>query len=219
MDNDKFEGDRPEQKTQERKPAEVRRFEILYAARELFVEKGFDRVSMDEVAEKVKISKAAVYLYFPSKAELFLETIGQAVDKLVSDLETSFSDPPHRTTVEKLGSANKALQRYSPVFTMTHHMSESGFPDEVFPPRVIKLFVKKMAERKKRIWSMLRDVFEHGQNEGEIRIDLPAGELAKLFAIYGMLLANSEVAYQTAKEVLLKGILRNNEENLSKEAR
>jgi AcrR family transcriptional regulator len=217
MQNDKPSTEKLEQKTQERKPAEVRRFEILYAARELFVEKGFDRVSMEDVAEKVKISKAAVYLYFPSKAELFLETIGQAVDKLVSDLEISFTDPPHRSTVEKLNSANKALQNYSPMFTVTHHMSESGFPDEVFPPRIIKLFVKRMGERKQRIWDMLRCVFEHGQNEGEIRSDLPAGELAKLFAIYGMLLASSEVAYTTAKEVLLKGILKNKKDDLFKE--
>ncbi len=53
-----------ESKTQERKPAEVRRFEILVAARKLFTERDYHHVSMDDVAKKVGISKAGVYLYF-----------------------------------------------------------------------------------------------------------------------------------------------------------
>ena len=48
---------------QRRAPAE-RPKEILEAALELFVEKGFAGTRLDDVAERAGLSKAAIYLYF-----------------------------------------------------------------------------------------------------------------------------------------------------------
>lgn len=44
---------------------------ITTTARELYVSRGFSRIKMDDVAEKLGISKKTLYLYFPSKEALF----------------------------------------------------------------------------------------------------------------------------------------------------
>jgi AcrR family transcriptional regulator len=63
---------------QRRAPAE-RPKEILEAALELFVEKGFAGTRLDDVAERAGLSKAAIYLYFDDKFALFQGVIRQAV--------------------------------------------------------------------------------------------------------------------------------------------
>src|SRR5580700_10042702 len=44
---------------------------ILDAARELFVNEGYQHVSMRKIAERVEYSPAAIYGYFPSKDDIF----------------------------------------------------------------------------------------------------------------------------------------------------
>lgn len=45
--------------------------ELLEAALTLFVEKGYAAARMEEVARRAGVSKATVFLYFPSKLDLF----------------------------------------------------------------------------------------------------------------------------------------------------
>ena len=49
--------------------------ELLEAALELFVEKGYAATRIEEVAERAGVSKSTVFLYFPSKLELFKEVV------------------------------------------------------------------------------------------------------------------------------------------------
>src|SRR5258707_728934 len=71
---------------QRRAPAE-RPKEILEAALELFVEKGFAGTRLDDVAERAGLSKAAIYLYFNDKLALFQGVIRLAVISNFSTVE------------------------------------------------------------------------------------------------------------------------------------
>lgn len=57
-----------------RRRAEARPDEVLDAALELFMEKGFAATRVDDIARRAGLSKGAVYLYFPSK-EAVLEAL------------------------------------------------------------------------------------------------------------------------------------------------
>ena len=50
---------------------EVARTRILNAAHHVFLEKGYHRTSMNDIAKRVGVSKGALYLYFGRKEELF----------------------------------------------------------------------------------------------------------------------------------------------------
>jgi len=80
----------PATKRERRK--EARPGELLEAALDLFVEKGFAATRVDEVAARAGVSKGTLFLYFPSKEELFKavvrENIAGRFEEWNAELET-----------------------------------------------------------------------------------------------------------------------------------
>ena len=54
---------------------EQRRMDILNAAEKLFFSKGYDNVSLNEIAKEVKLGRSTLYLYFENKEELFFAIV------------------------------------------------------------------------------------------------------------------------------------------------
>lgn len=52
--------------------ARTTRDRVLDVALDLFIEQGYDKTSMREVAERMGFSKAALYYHFPSKSEMLV---------------------------------------------------------------------------------------------------------------------------------------------------
>jgi AcrR family transcriptional regulator len=65
--------------------------EILNAAREVFLEKGFDRSSVSEIAAQVGVVEGLVYSYYPSKRELLNAVLRDMYEPLIADLDKKFS--------------------------------------------------------------------------------------------------------------------------------
>ena len=63
------------------------RRDILDAASRLFVEAGYDRVTMRLVAERIEYSPTTIYLYFKDKAELFDAVCEESFSQLAAGLE------------------------------------------------------------------------------------------------------------------------------------
>jgi len=74
------------------------RDKILDAARELFVTKGYEGVSMRRVAEKIEYSPTAIYVHFSDKQQLFHELCQQDYARLAEVFQSSpmSSDPIER---------------------------------------------------------------------------------------------------------------------------
>jgi AcrR family transcriptional regulator len=64
-------------KTKQNVVSEFRCSEILEAARGVFARKGFNAATVDDIAQAAGLAKGTVYLYFPSKREIYLETVRQ----------------------------------------------------------------------------------------------------------------------------------------------
>jgi TetR/AcrR family transcriptional regulator len=67
----------PRQRRERRK--EARPGELLEAALALFVEKGFAATRVEEVASRAGVSKGTLFLYFPSKEELFKAVVRENI--------------------------------------------------------------------------------------------------------------------------------------------
>ncbi|MDY0106031.1 MAG: TetR/AcrR family transcriptional regulator [Giesbergeria sp.] len=67
----------PAPKRERRK--EARPGELLDAALDLFVEKGYAATKVDEVAARAGVSKGTLFLYFPSKEELFKAVVRESI--------------------------------------------------------------------------------------------------------------------------------------------
>ncbi|MFE5284850.1 TetR/AcrR family transcriptional regulator [Nocardia sp. NPDC056611] len=62
----------------------VRRQQLLDAATEVFVRRGYHAAAMDEIAGRLGFSKPTVYRHFSSKLELYLAVLQNCIDALVS---------------------------------------------------------------------------------------------------------------------------------------
>lgn len=75
----------------EREKEELRQ-EILDAARELFVQEGYENVSMRRIAEKIEYSPTTIYLYFDDKVSLLYAICEETFAKLAKRMETIAKD-------------------------------------------------------------------------------------------------------------------------------
>ena len=64
------------------KRQEEARHKILSEAQHLFLERGYDRTSLQMIAEKAGVSKGSLYCCFTSKEELFYELTDSAAARL-----------------------------------------------------------------------------------------------------------------------------------------
>jgi AcrR family transcriptional regulator len=84
----------------------TRREEILQAAKELFLEEGYDHTTIRRIADRVGISAPALYLYFQDKEALLLALCDQTFEHLVqaiSEIERTVADPLDR--IRRFGEA------------------------------------------------------------------------------------------------------------------
>ncbi len=98
--------------TKERRAREKEqlRDQILSAARELFVNEGYENVSMRKIADKIEYSPTTIYLYFKDKADLLDSVCKETLLDLLNTLELlnrDKSDP-----VETLRKSGKAYVEF-----------------------------------------------------------------------------------------------------------
>ncbi|MDI4633503.1 TetR/AcrR family transcriptional regulator [Pelomonas sp. V22] len=72
---------------QRQRRKEARPQELLAAALALFVEKGFAATRSEEVAARAGVSKGTLYLYYPSKEELFKAVVRENLSSHIADGE------------------------------------------------------------------------------------------------------------------------------------
>ncbi len=83
------------------------RQQILDAARELFIEEGYQNVSMRKIAEKIEYSPTTIYLHFRDKADLLRCLTEETFGRLAEMFERITLEYPH--PVERL---RKGLRTY-----------------------------------------------------------------------------------------------------------
>jgi AcrR family transcriptional regulator len=80
-----------------RRRAEARPDEVLDAALDLFIEKGFAATRVDDIARRAGLSKGAVYLYFESKEKILEGLVRRAIvpiaEHALSFVENYEGDP------------------------------------------------------------------------------------------------------------------------------
>ena len=87
---------------------EARPQEILEAALAVFAEKGFAAARMDEVARRAGVTKGTIYLYFPSKEELFKSLVREAIGGTLAQV-TAYADAYEGSARELLVMVLRAI--------------------------------------------------------------------------------------------------------------
>ncbi len=71
---------------------EAKRQDIITSARELFISKGYKKVSAREIARKAGISKGNVYDYFKSKDDFLIQTVNGHIEILLDEFENMVAE-------------------------------------------------------------------------------------------------------------------------------
>jgi AcrR family transcriptional regulator len=81
-----------------------KRRQILKGAREVFLSKGFDGASMDQIAKEAGVSKGTLYVYFASKEVLFEALILEERMSLAENfIDLSLCDEEPRIALQRIG--------------------------------------------------------------------------------------------------------------------
>lgn len=157
----------------ERRSIETRE-KIFRIALDLFAERGFNATTVDAIAEGADIGKGTFFNYFENKESILLQYGEMQLTKVGMFVgESLSSDESLNSLIHKLAATITAEQLKSPA------LSQSLFT-AIFSNEAIRL---KMAENMKRGRELLSKFMEKRQKSGEIRTDLPAMEIARLFQV------------------------------------
>jgi len=157
-----------------RRRSEARPGEIVEAALDLFVEKGFAATRMDEIAKRAGVTKGTVYLYFPGKEDLFRAVVEEmmgpnieAGERLVAEHEGTATE-----LIRKLIESWWELVGNSRVACLSKLMTgeAANFPE------LAQYYVDHVVVRARRIF---KTALQRGIDRGEFR-PVPLTDTARL---------------------------------------
>ena len=96
---------------------EARREQIFTMGAQLFAEKGYDRASLQELAERLGVTKPAIYYYYRSKEELLYAITTFVMDRVLADITEI-----RQSALPPLEKLQELIRRYIGFFAL--HPSE-----------------------------------------------------------------------------------------------
>lgn len=139
---------------------QVREDAILDAAHDLMMEQGFAAVSMDDVANRVGVSKATLYQHFPSKEELAINVIVRSMRRGEEQIKAMDTGVPAilrlarviKNAIENRAAINTARMLLPPALVQHHPLYQA---------------------QKARMMAAIGSLIEHAKAEGAVVAHIP----------------------------------------------
>lgn len=155
----------------------AKRAAILDAAKALFLEHGFEGVSMDQIAARAGVSKLTVYSHFGDKDALFIGAVESYCDEQVPT--TLFTPAPQQPLPERLAGIARAV--YALIAS----------PEAVSGFRLMCASLRADCTLADRFWSAGAGHLQSGfaallarrTAAGELAVDDPARAASQFFAL------------------------------------
>ena len=181
------------------KEKEVRTAEIEQAARKVFLSRGFQAATIQEIAEEAGIAKGTVYLYYKSKDDLYtalllpsLEFLNEKFNALLDEVEREKFESGEEL-FEALGDMFIELQARDPEMVLIYQ----GFQVGTFITSVSKETRERLNGFARRNFQAFRAILEKGIELGLLR-DIDARKAVD--AIWGLLLGVAQVEWNKLQE-------------------
>ena len=157
-----------------RRRSEARPGEIVQAALDLFVEKGFSSTKMDEIAKRAGVTKGTVYLYFPSKDDLFRAVVEEVMGAQMESAERLVAEHTG-STPELIAELIRAWWRVGGSARLSC-MGKLITSEAANFPELARYYVDHVVVRARRIFEA---ALRRGIERGELR-DVPLNYAARL---------------------------------------
>jgi TetR/AcrR family transcriptional regulator len=156
---------------------EQRRNYILDAAEKLFFSRGYDNVSMDDIANEVELNKATLYLYFKNKESLFFTVVLRGIKILNAMIEEETKNC--RTGIEILDTVGKMYFEFVtkyPDYNQTYLYFRSGRFD-IENNEDMNEVAKEILKLRQDTFEITCNAIKSGIDEGLIRRDIDPVEV------------------------------------------
>lgn len=165
-----------------KEPQSIHRKNISMAAEQLFVKKGIENTSMNDIAKEAGYSKATLYVYFKDKEELVSVLVLESMQKLHDYINLALKSSSNtRECYDKICNALVEYQEEYPFyFGMVLEAINIDFETTHFLPEEKETFLVG-----ERINELLCTFLRKGMENREIRSDIEI--LPTIFAFWGML--------------------------------
>lgn len=146
------------------KEGEVRRREILVAARGLFTTKGYDQTSVNDILRIVDIAKGTFYYYFASKEEVLEAIILDIVEEGAKRAEAILKN----RSIPLVNRIIMAIMAQAPEFEGSEEIKEELH--KVENAKLERLYLREML---KRMTPVLQEPVEEGIERNIFHMDYP----------------------------------------------
>ena len=154
---------------------ERRKDEIVEAARKVFFEKGLVAATMDEIAEAAELSKATVYLHFPSKEDLYLAVAMGGLRILHGSFQEIIAQEP--SVVRALHLMKDAYMEF--FHTHRQYVQMFSFLQMSQFHKQVSDHMRSMCDSENdRHWEQIIELFRRGVEQKIIRDDIDPTEMA-----------------------------------------
>ena len=136
---------------------------IIVGASELFFMHGYSKVSVEEIAEQVGITKKTIYNHFPTKLNLLEAVINTTIHGLINDLE-SIAEDPKLDFLEKLVSMLKYL--FIQLTTYKRNLIEE------FSKYTSQLDDDTLPDLREKLVPRIQQLVDEGVEKGLVRSDV-----------------------------------------------
>lgn len=180
-----------------KEPQNVHRKNISSAAEQLFLEKGIENTSMNDIAKEAGYSKATLYVYFKNKEELIGVLVLESMQKLYDYISIALEEntDTKKRYKEICYGLVKYQEEYPFYFKTVLEAINIDFESTQFLPEEKETF--SIGEQ---INDLLIDFLKEGMERGEIRTDIEV--LPTIFSFWGMLSGLIQIA--TNKELYIE---------------
>lgn len=146
------------------KEGEVRRREILVTARELFVTKGYEQTSVNDILKIVGIAKGTFYYYFASKEEVLVAIILDIVEEGARRAEQIIKDK----SISLVNRIIMAIMAQAPEFEGANEIKEEMH--KVENTKLEQLYTRAML---KRMTPVLQELVLEGIEQDIFHLEYP----------------------------------------------
>lgn len=157
---------------------EQRRNEITNAAEKLFFSKGYDSVSMDEIADAAEVSKGTLFVYFKNKESLFFAVVLRGARNLNAMVEENLKSC--KTSLEALDAIASTyfdfVNKYQDYHRAYLYFRSGRFA--VDDRDDLGVDAKEILRLRQVTFVITCDAIKTGMKEGTIRADLDPEEVA-----------------------------------------
>lgn len=163
---------RPKKVTKRQLQAIETRNNLFKTAKDLFMEFGYDAVSVDEIVEKAGTSKGAFYNHFKSKDQIILEQFIEI-------------DDFYQEQYKQIGKIKNAEKQLLALIKSQHEYISRvmgiSFIKTVYYSQIIKNDPEKPFNDENRpLYTIVHEIIDHGQQTGEFRTDITSAELTRV---------------------------------------